>query len=154
MSCTELQATWGTRWTLARGKQMFCSGKQKQLLVGVSDWKRYQGEESVFTSYRRVFSSHLSTHEQMQFSTYACALLAGHCTPSSLSFLVIWWLLTTFKWSGRMMWPCRGSFASRITLCRAPGPEPASNNYPMGRTDTLVLNRAHPVLKVSPCIQS
>lgn len=34
---------------------------------------RYQGEQSVLTWYRHVFSRHLSTCEQMQFSAYACA---------------------------------------------------------------------------------
>lgn len=74
-----------------------------------------------------------------------------------LYFLVIWWLLTTFKWSGSMMWPCRGAFASRATLSRTLGPEPASNKYPMGQhwhasveqsTSSFKITSLHPVLNM------
>lgn len=79
-------------------------------------------------------------------------LLAEHCTPFSVFFsLFVQWLLATFKWCGTRMWLCRGFFASRIMLCRAPGPEPANNESPiMPGWHTS----AHSFLKASPCTKS
>lgn len=90
----------------------------------------------------------------MTFSTYSCTTASWTLHSFLCLFLFIQWLLTTFKWCEIRMWLCRGTFARRIKLCRAPYPEPAKKIVPSCRTDVLVLNSAHPFLKASPCTKS
>lgn len=92
------------------------------------------------------------------FPHTAVHLLAERCALSSV-FLFIQWLLTAFKWCEIRMWLCRGFFASRIKLCRAPDPEPEKKKkVPFCRADVPdvepILKSAHPFLKASPCTKS